>query len=847
MENKGKKTIGLFIDWIDGPFQFQMLEGIEEGAKKFGVNLYCFAGGAVKSPNKFESVRNFIYDYATPGIIDGLVIMATPVGVYCTIDELNRFRKIYERTPVVSIAQELENSYTLRIDNNKGLKAIVNHLIKHHGYKKIAVIKGPENNTEASARFKTIMEVLKENAIRFEENMAAPGFFTEKSGYDSTMKLLETNKKIEAIVAVNDDMAYGSIRALKEMKLSVPFDIAVVGFDDQLQSKLFSPPLSTVRMPTAGLGFKAVELLNDLFMGKSIEKITVLSTEPVIRESCGCMLETGPEIENWDGSSYMPGKFEQVKNTSGFQTLENYMKKTLRRYNIGFTDDEIIQLAGFFISSVKERNSSTLLYFFSMLMNKNNLSESDMDTLLQYFLYLKENMTDFFEAEEDKEFLDHYVRLIISYIYDFMRKNLNFAKIKLEREVVLHRFFVGELFTSANREEIIENLLRELPELNISTFYLSLFDEENSKNLELILAYRNKQPVNIPDRLIFNPMETVVPEKYLDSENRWSLIVEPIFFGTVGLGLAVFDINAESYIYYIMHRRILMEALNNTVFLQSVLKGSRNLEKANNELSRTLEMLKETQEKLIQSEKMSALGGLVAGISHEINTPLGISVTAASHLDRITKDLSELYNSKNMKRSDFEKYLSTARETSDIILNNLKRGHELIMSFKQVAVDQFSEEKRKFNISQYINQTLLSLKPALKKAEHNVEVNCPAGLEIYSYPGALYQILTNFIMNSIIHAYDKGAKGNILIELTRNKNNIVLKYSDDGKGISRSIIDKIYDPFFTTNRGHGGTGLGLHIVYNLVAQKLNGSIKCESAPGRGTAFTVIFPAGPHDA
>lgn len=130
MENKITHTIGLFIDWIDAPFQFQMLEGIEEGVKKYGINLYCFVGGAINSPNKFERARNFIYTYATDNILDGLVIMSTPVGNYCTIDELNAFRDNYKNLPVVGIAQEIKNSYTIKIDNYSGLKQMMQHLIK---------------------------------------------------------------------------------------------------------------------------------------------------------------------------------------------------------------------------------------------------------------------------------------------------------------------------------------------------------------------------------------------------------------------------------------------------------------------------------------------------------------------------------------------------------------------------------------------------------------------------------------------------------------------------------------------------------------------------------------------
>nr|WP_286207972.1 HAMP domain-containing sensor histidine kinase [Clostridium caldaquaticum] len=194
-----------------------------------------------------------------------------------------------------------------------------------------------------------------------------------------------------------------------------------------------------------------------------------------------------------------------------------------------------------------------------------------------------------------------------------------------------------------------------------------------------------------------------------------------------------------------------------------------------------------------------------------------------------------------MKKSDFEKYLNITNESADIILSNLQRASELITSFKQVSADQSNEEKRVFKIKEYINQILLSLKPKLKKTKINVKVNCDENLEVYSYPGALSQIVTNFVMNSLFHAFEQGQEGEIEFNIKREESNIIFIYSDNGKGINKNILGKIFDPFFTTKRGKGGTGLGLNIVYNIVIHKLKGTIECESEEGKGTTFKIIFP------
>lgn len=266
-----------------------------------------------------------------------------------------------------------------------------------------------------------------------------------------------------------------------------------------------------------------------------------------------------------------------------------------------------------------------------------------------------------------------------------------------------------------------------------------------------------------------------------------------------------------------------------------------NLRNANQTLQESLQTLRRTQEQLVQSEKMAALGGLVAGVAHEINTPVGVGVTAASHLEQKTRELNVLYHKGQMECSDLEKYLKTANESAGIILRNLRRAAEIIRSFKEVAVDQTSEQERTFNLRGYIDEILLNLHPKLKKTRHSVTVLCPEDLELDSYPGMFSQMITNFVMNSLVHGFDPNTQGEIEIEATREADILRIRYSDNGKGMREEIRSRVFEPFYTTKRGQGGTGLGLHLIYNLVTQRLNGHIRCESTPGKGTTFIIQLP------
>lgn len=274
---------------------------------------------------------------------------------------------------------------------------------------------------------------------------------------------------------------------------------------------------------------------------------------------------------------------------------------------------------------------------------------------------------------------------------------------------------------------------------------------------------------------------------------------------------------------------------------QKIEQRTQELENKNGELSNTLGQLQSTQQQLVESEKMASLGGLVAGVAHEINTPVGIGITAISHLEEKVQEFSRLYGDGKMKRSDLEKFLEASRQSTTIITTNLNRAAELIQSFKQVAVDQSSEDIRNFKMSEYIHEILISLRPKLKRTKHKINVECNDHLEVSTYAGAFSQVLTNLIMNSIIHAYGEEDEGHIGVEIKDEGDKVHLVYSDDGKGIPADNLKKIFEPFFTTKRGQGGSGLGLHIIYNIVTQKMNGTIDCQSTVGEGTTFTIIIP------
>lgn len=270
-------------------------------------------------------------------------------------------------------------------------------------------------------------------------------------------------------------------------------------------------------------------------------------------------------------------------------------------------------------------------------------------------------------------------------------------------------------------------------------------------------------------------------------------------------------------------------------------KRTEALKESNQELLSTLEKLHQFQKQLVESEKMASLGDMVAGVAHEVNTPIGLGVTASTLLADRLAGIKLAFEDKTLKSSQLKKFLHDGTENIAIIYRNLNRAADLISSFKQVAVDQSSEEVRSFNVKELLSEVLLTLRPQLKNLPYTIDIECPDELIVVSKPGPIDQILINLIMNSIIHGFEGKDTGHITIIVMPLSKQLNIIYKDDGIGVDESIKSKVFEPFTTTKRGEGGSGLGLHLVYNLVTQALGGTIVLDSEYNKGVNIEINFP------
>ncbi len=356
-----------------------------------------------------------------------------------------------------------------------------------------------------------------------------------------------------------------------------------------------------------------------------------------------------------------------------------------------------------------------------------------------------------------------------------------------------------------------------------------------------------------------SPSEKYVIQRFIDRALTGELVRQELLYqGKVNLDFSikpVFDgqghvvkmIVEARDITVLKHKERELEILNEELEGR-IVHRTRELTTTNEELLRTKDeleysigTLKQTQEQLIESEKLASLGSVVAGISHEVNTPLGIAVTLVSHIHQEIRDIVEANEDRRLTKSAFTTFLDTMKEESDLTLKNLKHASELISGFKMIAVDQSSHEMRRFELNGYLHEILNTLHPQLKKTSHEVLIECPEDIYMDSYPGALFQILSNLIMNTLIHGFYELENGLITIHVTELESRVQIVYEDNGRGIPPEDLSRIFQPFYTTARGRGSSGLGLHIVYNLAHNVLMGDLTCHSVVGNGVMFNMTIP------
>ncbi|MEH6396564.1 sensor histidine kinase [Pseudoalteromonas sp.] len=353
---------------------------------------------------------------------------------------------------------------------------------------------------------------------------------------------------------------------------------------------------------------------------------------------------------------------------------------------------------------------------------------------------------------------------------------------------------------------------------------LKVMEESFNKLIDKVVQYRKE--------LEHTQKKLMISNEKLDQQNLQ--LEQEVARKTSNLSQAMMDLQQQKY-------ELEKQKLTLTEEIDLRRHTEQELLTKQTEMQRYVDELNMAQERLVGSEKMAALGGLVAGITHDINTPVGIGVTATSFLQERLLQIEAAYKDKTLSPKALEEFINDAKQSTSLLTTNLDRASELVASFKQIAVDQASEAVRTINFKEYLGEVIRSLHPKIKHTTHHINLDCPDDLTLNLPAGAISQIFTNLIMNSLIHGFDGVSNGIIDIAIKDEDDQVIIDFKDNGNGVTEQQLEKLFDPFFTTKRDQGGSGLGTHITFNLVKQTLSGEIEVTSSPGKGLHYHISFP------
>lgn len=712
---------------------------------------------------------------------DGIIIFAGSLTNFGSQEVVNKFINfIPENIPVLCLSVQLSDYDTLVVDNYSPVKEIVSHLVKVHKKNKIAFIKGPADHIEAEERYEGYKDGLKVNNLDFDKSYVFKGDYSPHSGSNAVKKILSKGLKPDAVICSDDDTALGVYGEFKKNSIDIiKAGISVTGFDNMNFTKGMEPQLTTVDQSLFLQGRLAIETL----YGKINKRETTIHKfipHVIIRESCGCKVK--PDNSIYDSHILELGKHINDLTDLFKSSTENYEKR------------------------IKERMDFYINFYIA-----NNLKLVTLAEVVSFtFDDVKESLT------VDK------CNILSTIIKDTLLKiTRNIDSLKIKEKRFYHDLssemdqVLVELSRCRNYEELINALERDYYYIGIRELTL-FFPGTKNKLLKKLSGriFRKEKSLHGVENRFYN--------LYLPVQSKYEK-----GFCNLTINIRMFEI-AEVVIYQIARVLYLIELFN-------------DLETKIKELQLSYDSLRETKQLLLESEYLSNLGGLVAGFTHEINTPIGVSYTAVSHINDELNRLKTKFNNNSISRTDLDRHIEECEDLIGIVMVNLERTITLNKDFKQIAVDQSSDVEREFELGGYIREIIHSLSPMLKKTKHIVNVNIENKYFINSYPGVFSQIVINLIQNSLIHGFENIENGEISLSVNKSDDMLELVYSDNGCGVKQHVLNRIFDSYYSTKIGSGGSGLGLAIIKKLVTEKLMGNIDCYSEYGMGINFVITIP------
>ncbi|PKO12243.1 MAG: hypothetical protein CVU39_25180 [Chloroflexi bacterium HGW-Chloroflexi-10] len=813
-----KPTVGFLLASLHTGSSRALLPGLIHAAEEKDVNIICFPGGRLRNTNAYEIKRNVIYDLAGKDCVDGLITWSSSLGGVLSPTEINAFHERYEPLPLVSLAQFMEGIPTVSVDSYHGMRDLLAHLIDEHGYTKLAFIRGPEEHYYAQERYRAYLDTLQDFHLPLIPDLITSPLRWEM-GAEAIQILLDERhlvpgKDFHAIVTVSDLMALWALKTLQSRGFRVPDDVAVTGFNNSIEERLSTPPLTTVDLPFRDQGSRAVDVLLALWNEQKVPALLTLPSSVVVRQSCGCpSLAVANAIEELSESN--PGlrgeyAIELLKGTYRTRLLqemaeavkvsEDRIETWILPIYTAFHKDLEMVLNGSFSNSLIQaleevldfamREKVELVFWHGLLsiLRRNGITGLSLAQRVQIEMVFSQ------------------ARVVIS---EAIQRGQAYWQWIADRQADVLRETTRALLTTFDFDNLAAVLVERLPRLGIPSAYLVIY-ENPSQSLEyarMILAYSETGPLKwgVEGRLF--PAQELLPRDLLPKHRRYSFVVEPLFFQDRALGYVVFEIGPHEGDVYELLRANLSSAIQGALLFQEI------------QLAR------------IQAEKADQIKTrLLANVSHELRTPLNIIIRYAHNASRqliepddqcikaVAHDLDQIYSNAEHQLRVINDLLDLSRAEIDELDLNLE-----LLDPHPLLSDAF------FNIAESAQDEMIQW-----------DIKLPSRLPVIRADAVrLRQIILNLLSN----ARKFTSSGKIELGADVSTSAIHIWVSDTGRGVPLDQQEKIFEPFVTYDHGQQiprGIGLGLSITRHLISLH-GGKIFLESELEHGTIFHIHLP------
>ncbi len=804
MGNAARSTIGFLTANIHTGAARVLWPAVLDAAQTGNVNLICYPGGRLRSPEDFEAERNIIYHLVDTERIAGLVSWTSAMagGGAITATEVVDFHQRYHPLPVVSLALPLvQGSSLVAINGYQGMQALVSHLFDVHHYHKIALIPGPEGHPYAKERHDAFLDALKDRGLSPNPNLIAPPASWEK-GAEAMQIMLDRRKlkpgvDFQAIVAASDLLAIGALGILAERGIRVPSDVAVVGFNNIEEGRLVRPPLTSVSLPFYEQGQRSVEILLQSLAGENVPDHTVLDSQLLVRQSCGCPSRSvGLAVAQQDAGNTDSSK--RALNRAHEQLIAQIVRVISNR---GIAATWAKQLMDAFRSEINARSHGQFQSTLDGMLQRGVLDGDETAAWQNVISVLRRELLPTLDSRLQlrAEDLLGQARVVIG---EAVQRAQSARQLQIEHQNQALRNIGQALITTFNVDRLADVLAERLPDLGIKSCYLALYEKpaDSVEWSKLVLAYTDGRRANLPAAGLRFPSRHLVPVDLLPAR-RYSLLVEPLYFQTEPLGFVVFEVGPRNGdIYEVLRGHI-----------SSALKGAL--------------LFKEAYEARLAAERADQIKTrLLANVSHELRTPLNIIIGHAQRLlalppAGLATDLEQIQHSAEHQ----------LRLINDLL--DLSRAEINALDLYPVLLKPKT----------LIEETFASLaNNVVTPGDVIWRLDLPDDLPaIKADPVRLRQILLNLLSNAAKFTQH----GSITLGAEGVSSQLHLWVADTGSGIPPELVDHIYEPFSTrqpANRSAGGIGLGLSITKHLIALH-EGSLALNTQLGQGSTFHIYLP------